>query len=224
MSTDIRKYNFVSYIDELLPEQFNQAENTKALLEIFLNHDQEFQDELEKLFTTGIDIDQAFGHQLELLGKLSSLPRTNSDDEIYRSDIKFKQTVDNSSGTTPEILHFIKRVTGLDNVSLIPNYPAAFVTQIDGGDSVPLDIADKIDGVSGAGINAHSVTHIEQGYGIIPCESDNYLSNYNSATGEFDEIPEGQLNWRSVLAELGEEETPVKKGKINETYTSKNYV
>jgi len=224
MTTDIKQTDFVSYAEDLLPQQFDKADNTKALLEIFLTHDQEFQDEIQKLFNTGIDIDSAYGYQLEILGKLSGLQRTDPDDEVYRNDIKFKQTIDNSSGTIPEITAFVKTITALDDVNLIPNYPAAFVTQIIGGASIPLDTADKISGVTGSGINAHSVIHLEDGYGLIPCEIDDYLYNYNAGTGEFDEILEGDLNWRSVLVEIGEEEVPAKKGKLGETYTSKGYV
>lgn len=252
MSIDIKENNFLSYTEDYLPQQFDNAINTKALLEIFLSQDQEFQDELRKLFEVGLDLDVATGYQLEILGKLSGLERTNVDDDIYRNDIKFKQTVDNSSGTVPEVVDFAKNITGVENILVIPNYPAAFITQIEGGETVTLDIADRIDGVAAAGVNAHSVIHLEQGYGIVPCESDTYLYNFNSSTNEFDEILEGELNWRSVLPEIddvydialtsageplmqaGEPTalaggfTPkqefITRGRVSETYTNKNYI
>lgn len=252
MSIDIKENKFIDYVEEYLPQQFDKSVNTKALLEIFLSEDQIFQDELRKLFEVGLDLESATGYQLDILGKLSGLERTDDDDNVYREDIKFKQNVDNSSGTIPEVVNFARGITNIDNISILSNYPAAFMAQIDGGTSVPLTIADKVDGISGAGINAHSVIHLENGYGIVPCESDNYLYNFNPSTNQFNEILEGSSNWRSVLPEVDEvydlaltsageptmhageslalaggytpKQAFIKKGRVSETYTTKNYV
>lgn len=250
--SDIVERDFISYAEDLLPSQFQNATNTRALLEIFLSEDQVFQDELKKLFDQGLDIDTATGYQLEIIGKLSGVERTNIDDDIYRDDIKFQRTVDNSSGTRQEIVDFLKNISGVDDVLLIDNYPAAFITQIQGGETVTKDIADRVDGVAGAGINAHSVIHLEQGYGIVPVESDQYQDNLDTGTGEYVLIPEGDDNWRSILPEIadvydiaptsageavmqaGEAEalaggyTPkdefTTRGRVSETYTNKNYI
>lgn len=208
MSNDIAKRDYLSYIDDLLPTQFQSATNTKTLLQIFLQENQEFQDELQKLFEVGLDLDTATGYQLEIVAKLSGVYREDSSDEELRARVKFKQTVDNGSGTIPEILRFLKSLTGQEDVKLFNHYPASFLAQVDGGESVPSNIADMVDAVSLAGVNAHTVIHFKDGIGFIPSEKG---------------IPDE--SGRSVLPEKIDASDPNNElGILAESYRSKNYI
>lgn len=223
--SDIVERDYLRYAEDLLPTQFRFAENSKKLLSIFLEEDQLFQDELMKLFAQGGDVDTATGYQLELIGKLSGVERTIEDDDVYREQIKFQRSVDNGSGTTPEVLSFVKQLTGVDGVKLFPHYPASFSVQVKGGDSVPKDIAIMVDKVSLAGVNAHTVIHLKNGVGVVPAE-DNQLDNYNSFTESYDPIPEGEYGWSSVLPEDSflEDNPDSVRGLLPESYNSRNYV
>lgn len=223
--SDIIERDYLSYAENLLPTQFRFAENSKKLLSIFLEEDQLFQDELMKLFSQGSDVDTATGYQLELIGKLSGVERTTDDDSVYRDQIKFQRTVDNGSGTTPEVLSFVKELTGVSDVRLFPHFPASFSVQVNGGESVPSDIAVMVDGVSLAGVNAHTVIHLKNGVGVIPAE-DNQLDNYNAFNESYDPIPEGDYGWSSVLPEDSflEDNPNSVRGLLPESYNSRNYV
>lgn len=208
MSNGIAKRDYLSYVNDLLPTQFQSATNTKALLQIFLEENQEFQNELQKLFEVGLDLETATGYQLEIIAKLSGVYREDSSDEELIARVKFKRTVDNGSGTTPEILRFLKSLTRQDNIKLFNHYPASFLSQIDGGGSVPTNIADMVDAVSLAGVNAHTVVHFKNGIGFIPSEKG---------------IPDER--GRSVLPEKIDVSDPDNElGILAESYKSKNYI
>ena len=201
MATDIKKTDYLSYVDELLPQQFENASNTKAILEIFLNQDQEFQDELEKLFDVGLDINTATGYQLDIIGKLSGVDRTDFEDEIYRQDIKNRRISDNYSGTRDELLLAAKDLTDSTDTNLFSHYPAFICMQVNGDIMYNYNVL-RLDGAAAAGVNLHSVIHTPDDVGFIPCEIDNAYDNYDSVNGVFTEVTQGDPLYVSVFPEI----------------------
>lgn len=183
---DITQRDYTSYID-LLPEQFSQAENTKKLLEIFLTEDQVFFDELIKLFEVGLDLETATGYQLDIIGKLAGEERDDRTDEQYREAIKFKQFINNSSGTTPELLSYLKTITNSEKTYLYEHYPATVCTEVD-GDAPSVTTVELTDQSAAGGVDVHSIIYAPDGEAVRPVEITNAYDNYDSGSDSFTEV------------------------------------
>ncbi|APC44455.1 hypothetical protein [Pseudoalteromonas phage PH357] len=183
---DITQRDYTSYID-LLPEQFSQAENTKKLLEIFLNEDQVFFDELIKLFEVGLDLETATGYQLDVIGKLAGEERDDRTDEQYREAIKFKQFINNSSGTIPELLSYLKTITNSEKTYLYEHYPATVCMEVD-GDAPSAATVELTDQSAAGGVDVHSIIHSPDGVAMRPVSVNEAFDNYNSGTDTFSDI------------------------------------
>lgn len=155
---DIYNPNFLEYVEQFLPMQYEKATNTKKLLNIFLAEQQEFQTEVYKLFEQGLNLDTATGYQLDIIGKLSNTARNGLSDEDYRQEIRLQRFLANSSGTIPEIHQYVTESTKGDSVRIIEHFPRSFCVQTD-GDIPNTDFASSVDKVSAAGVTAHSVIH-----------------------------------------------------------------
>ena len=176
---DINKRDYPSYVD-LLPAQFENAEKLKAFLSIFLNESQEFYNELYKLFEVGLDLENATGYQLDILGKLVNEYRNKRDDDEYREAIKFSQFIANSSGTIPELIKFLNQITNSNTTRLFEHYPATICMEID-GDTPTKDNLIAVDQSAMAGVDVHSIIHSPDGIALRPVSVNNAYDNYNGS-------------------------------------------
>lgn len=183
---DITKRDYASYVD-LLPAQFENAQRLQQFLSIFLNESQEFFDELYKLFEVGLDLDTATGYQLDILGKLANEYRDGREDDEYREAIKFAQFIANSSGTIPELLYFLNRITNSTSSKAFEHFPASLCMEVDGDEPTVSNIK-ACDESAAAGVKVHSIIHSPDGVAVRPVSVNNAYDNYDSGTGTFSEI------------------------------------
>ena len=183
---DIVKRDYTSYVD-LLPDQFSKAINTQNFLKIFLEQDQQFFDELYKLFEQGLDIDTAVGYQLDIIGRLAGEYREERDDDEYREAVKFRQFINNSSGTIPEMLSYLKVVTEANVTRLYEHFPATVCMETDGNpiSSSTVELADQS---ALGGVDVHSIIHAPNGEAVRPVEITNAYDNYDSGSDSFTEV------------------------------------
>jgi hypothetical protein len=105
------------------------------------------------------DLEKAKGILLDRAGKLLNQPRKGQDDERYRSWLKLKAMINNSTGTVNEIIDIIEFVYQAANIKLEPNYPAGLKIRHDGEDSFDSELNKRIAAALPAGIS-YTVTEI----------------------------------------------------------------
>lgn len=181
---DITKRDYTSYTS-LLPHQFKDATQLKSLLSVFLKEDQNFFDELYKLFEVGLDVDNATGYQLDIIGKLVTEYREGRDDDDFREAIKFSQFIANSSGTIPELITYLKQITESSIVRVHEHYPATLCMEVDGNAPTQGNIQDT-DESAIAGVDVHSIIHSPNNVAIRPTSVNNAYDNL--VGGVFQEI------------------------------------
>ena len=196
--SEINNIDFSSYIEELLPIQFQDSENIKAWLETVLTENQKLFDEIYTLSQINTDIDTATGYQLDLIGKLDNVYRLADTDEAYRERIRLERFTNNSSGTIPEILSFCQQTTN-GYSELFEHYPASFAIQIS-AETFEEGLIDRVDELSAAGVNAHSLIHTINGDGVKAPEEDEAYSSTDVQAGEaFMEAGEAKAEATPVL-------------------------
>lgn len=164
----------------LLP-QFSKSTKLQGLLESLLGGAQPTEDTLfEVMSKTGIDT--ATGVQLDLIGKLLGLRRSDKTDEVYRTSLYAQIALNSAKGSPESIINLTKIVTGSEQVTLSEVYPAEVHVNVVGG----LDPQDNfLDLVSPAGVGSYlskvpegsiywlvSEEGEEQSAGVLPEEGD----------------------------------------------------
>lgn len=201
---DINKRDYTGYID-LLPSQFENADNLKKFLSIFLNESQEFFDELYKLFETGLDLDLATGYQLDILGKLENVYRGGRNDEDYRQAIRSTRFIAGVSGTIPELIEFLRIVTNSDVAYIHEVYPASICGEVTTTDLVTSNTVEEADKVSMAGVNFHSLIHSPNGIAVRPISVKDV--NNNKIDGKFQPLSDTDKGFFGTLPSLYEYST-----------------
>jgi hypothetical protein len=105
------------------------------------------------------DLEKAKGILLDRAGKLLNQPRKGQDDERYRSWLRLKAMINNSTGTVNEIIDIIEFVYRAANINLEPNYPAGLRIRHDGDDAFDSELNKRIAQALPAGIS-YTVTEI----------------------------------------------------------------
>jgi hypothetical protein len=105
------------------------------------------------------DLEKAKGILLDRAGKLLNQPRKGQDDERYRSWLRLKAMINNSTGTVNEIIDIIEFVYQAANINLEPDYPAGLKIRHDGEDSFDSELNKRIAAALPAGIS-YTVTEI----------------------------------------------------------------
>lgn len=96
---------------------FNDKEDYKALLEIFLNSVQEVEDAFAELSTIK-DLSTVTGIWLDYLGSILGEDRNGIADEQYRANLKLRIAINTSDGTAPVIQEIIRTYTDSDFVRI----------------------------------------------------------------------------------------------------------
>lgn len=130
-------------------EKSNIAEYIRALAEEIQDLEVAVNEVLQIL-----NIDQMEGANLDALGKLAYTPRAGRDDPTYRALLKEVFAM-RKSGTPEQIRTVLRRVTGVQNISIIMNYPAGFFVVIGGQPSNDAELGALIMDLSPAGVGGY---------------------------------------------------------------------
>lgn len=118
-------------IQKLLITQFSTDPGMTGLAAVFGAKVQELEDALWALYTQR-SIDYAIGAQLDLLGKIVGYPRQGLDDNTYRIRVRAKIAVNESSGTTSQILQIFALLLPSNGLVLRDTFPGGFELAITG--------------------------------------------------------------------------------------------
>lgn len=114
-----------------LAQQFHDKPNIAALLAAFIEQIQDLEDVLVSLHDLR-NIDVASDTQLDGIGLIVGEGRGGRDDPSYRSAIRARISLNNSSGTIEELIALARAIVGLVDVQFTDYYPAGFeLTVID---------------------------------------------------------------------------------------------
>lgn len=120
-----KKQNHAEEAVENLLHQFKDKTTLEAVLRVFAEQVQG----LEYVFFDLLhlrSLDQAFGAQLDELGRLLDLEREGRDDDIYRQWLKARIRLNLSSGTPEDIIALVRAVVGDKEIEMIESFPAHF--------------------------------------------------------------------------------------------------
>ncbi len=109
---------------ERLLEQYKQSDNLKGILNSFNKQIQEIEDAMFGLFGK-LDIMTISGDQLDRIGDIVGQTRLGTNDETYRLLIYARIGINNSTGTTEEIINIFTLITQSTIVDLKDLQPAA---------------------------------------------------------------------------------------------------
>ncbi len=130
------------------------ANNMEKMVDIFSQQIQELETvALEVLIDTRIA--NAEGNQLDVIGAIVGLGRSDLSDTDYRSRLLVKILVNQASGTIPEILAIIEILIGNDQlITVSEHFPAAMIIRIDDALVVPIAVlAASVTGARSGGVN-----------------------------------------------------------------------
>jgi hypothetical protein len=165
----------------LLPE-FIKSTRLKGLLKSLLVTSQPTEDTLlDVMNKTGIDT--AEGDQLDVIGKLLTLPRGGKVDTEYRARLYSKIALNSAKATPESIINLTRVVTGSQDVNLSEVAPAEVHVNVVGGREAQDDFLDL----------------------VSPIGVDSYLSTVPEGKTYWLVSEEGSEGPQSVLPEEGEE-------------------
>lgn len=115
----------------LLFEQYKESPKIVGMLQAFAAEFDLLDQAQVEVATEVLNIDQAVGAQLDMLGRIANLPRAGRDDEGYRAILR-ASFISRHSGAPDQIIGAIKSITGSTSVQYIPEYPAGYWVLYDG--------------------------------------------------------------------------------------------
>ena len=121
------KINHLAEGLELLLQQFDKSPRLKALLAAFLGELQLADDALSDLHN-GNFIEQAYGHRLDMLGKVVGQPRGQMSDEVYQLWISARILLNHCQGNAEDIYKILQVVLGEDVPLNIDEHPEIVFT------------------------------------------------------------------------------------------------
>jgi hypothetical protein len=125
-----------------LLEQYKGQPNLAALITSYVEGTQDAEQNLFELLL--VNLDDAEGDNLDLLGRLVGEARDGKDDDGYRIYLRARIKLNLMSGTTEEILELFDLLLDDPYVFELSQYqPAAFVLDVS-GDAIADDIATRL--------------------------------------------------------------------------------
>lgn len=138
-------------IKSLIPEQYKDAPNLNAILEILSTPF----DELKVVFTALkniLNLESAQCAQLDLIGAIVEEKRKGRSDSNYIVGIKFKIFKNTSRGFVNDVVKALKFITSATRVIYSDNPPASYTIYTD-GTGLTSDIKILIDKLTAAGVS-----------------------------------------------------------------------
>lgn len=138
-------------IKTLLPEQYKDAPNLNAILEILASPF----DDLKVVYAdlkNILSLEDAEGAQLDLIGSIVGEKRSGRADPEYVIGIRFKIFKNTSKATVDDVVKALKFITEADLVVYSDNPPASY-TIYTNGQTLASNINEMIDKLSAAGVS-----------------------------------------------------------------------
>ena len=138
-------------IKSLIPEQYKDAPNLNAILEIFSTPF----DELKVVFAALkniLNLESAEGAQLDLIGAIVEEKRNGRLDPDYIVGIQFKIFKNTSRGFVDDVVKALKFITSATRVIYSDNPPASYTIYTD-GTGLTDDVKILIDKLTAAGVS-----------------------------------------------------------------------
>lgn len=185
----IKDRDYEGYVS-LLPIQYNDSNNLREFLRIYLESVQDLNVAQLELSEINTDFKTATGYQLDLIGKLVGAERKGRTDSDYRNYILFKISVNIGSGTPEDVINYLSIATDATRIRYFEHYPACTVLETN-GTTIPDAIPSTLDNVTPAGVRTGGIMVLIDDYGFRPVElSTAYDNEYtyvpNAATEDVD--------------------------------------
>lgn len=148
-----------------LISQWTDKPVMRGLVQSFMQSVQGLEDDLMALLNER-NIYDAIGEQLDVIGLIVGVERLGRTDEEYRNELLKQIAINNSDGSTENVISVMESITGTDSVSLWEHFPASYFLIIHGG--YFSGIADTLDAVSSAGVKATLL--FDEGDSLVPGE------------------------------------------------------
>lgn len=157
--------------------------NLNKLLEIFLEEVQEIEDATIE-FADQKNLAIAEGEWIDNIGLIVGEDRLGRSDVDYRAAISNRIAINVADGTTDTVISLSKAHTNATSVKIIPYFPAAFVSVVEGSSTVDGSLFKLTQNIKPAGVGA-LVTNNEDGEGFTPA----WRTSPTTLTGtEFSEL------------------------------------
>lgn len=137
-------------LQSLLPQQYKDAENMNKIIGFFAEELEEIQtvnDGIKNL----LSIDDNSGYQLDVIGILVKEERLGRLDPEYREALQFKIFKNTSKGFVEDLILILKTITNATKIVYSDNPPASYTIYTDGS-SIPDNLGNDMDNLSGGGI------------------------------------------------------------------------
>lgn len=130
-------------IARLVPQYRNKA-RLEALLRVYARMIQGLEDAAWELLAAW-DIDAQEGAQLDRIGAVVGQAREGRDDPTYRIWIRGRIALNRASGTVPELVDLVRRLSPAGATSAIrPQFPAGLIAEIMGAAGLTAPIAQQL--------------------------------------------------------------------------------
>ena len=167
-------------LDRVL-SQWSKSPKVLGLFQSFLENVQPLEDTLFQLLNDR-GVRRAEGVNLDILGAMVGEIRFGRVDATYRIAILTRALLNQSNGTPPEVLEFLSRLTGTDNVNLWEHFPADIHTYA--SDGVNTFIANALKDAAPAGVNVRLMFDIDADSFVPPEFEESILEIDNLDTVE----------------------------------------
>ncbi len=148
-----------------LLSQWQDKPNMSGLVKSIMQSVQEVEDTIHQIIDN-MNIFDATGEQLDVIGTLIGLERNGMDDDSYRAEL-FKQiSINRSDGTTEIIISLMEAATQTTNSDFWEHYPASIFFLIRGGYFAKLK--EILEAISQAGVR--SLLMFDEGDCFVPSE------------------------------------------------------
>jgi len=148
-----------------LLSQWQDKPNMSGLVKSIMQSIQEIEDTLTQI-KDNMNIFDAVGEQLDIIGKLVGLERAGMDDATYRAEILKQISINRSDGTPEIIISLMEAATQTDDSNFWEHYPASVFYFVRGGYFNKLK--EILEAISQAGVR--SLLMFDEGDCFIPSE------------------------------------------------------
>lgn len=168
---DINK-DQTSQIEKIL-YRFKDSKNIVDLMYSLLQEVSVLEKTFNELFNLR-NLDDAYGYQLDQIGKIVGEDRNSRDDEEYRKYLYIRTFINNSNGTTKEIEEIIARTEDAYEVQIFNHYPASVYIYIKTPDIPSESLKDLIQNMLPAGVSLGYIGYWADSEEIVETEEEFY--------------------------------------------------